>query len=80
MLVNTSPSVVAAATVTVAGLSAGAQLPCVGTAYVYAPTGTDAEDGPVTASPIFSTNDTKNSFTVAVPAYSVVVVTFPKTS
>jgi hypothetical protein len=79
MLVNTSPSVVAAATVTVTGLDAGAQLPCVGTAYVYAPTGTDAEDGPVTASPIFSTNDTKNRFTVAVPAYSVVVVTFPKT-
>jgi hypothetical protein len=78
MLVNTSPTTAAAATVSVTGLAAGAMLPCVGTAYLYAPQGTDAEDGTVTSTPIFSTNDANNRVTVAVPAYSVVVVTFPK--
>ncbi|MDP9150825.1 MAG: hypothetical protein M3O36_12915, partial [Myxococcota bacterium] len=77
MLVNTSPSAVAAATVSVAGLAGGTKLPCVGTLNVYSPQGTDA-DGTVTSTPVFSTNDSTNRFTVAVPAYSVVVVTFPK--
>ncbi len=78
MLVNTSPTAAAAATVHVAGLAGGAKLPCVGTAYLYAPQGVDAEDGTVASTPIFSTNDANDNVTVGVPAYSVVVVTFPK--
>ncbi|MEO5768458.1 MAG: hypothetical protein ABIS92_08910, partial [Polyangia bacterium] len=77
MLVNTSPSAIAAATVSVAGLAAGAKLPCVGTSYTYAAVMTD-QDGPVMSAPIFSTNDTNNRVTVQVPAYAVVVLTFPK--
>jgi hypothetical protein len=77
MLVNTSPTTVAAATVTVAGLAAGAKLPCVGTRYAYTPGAMNA-DGVVAAAPIFSTNDANNRVAVAVPAYSVVVVVFPK--
>ncbi|MES1206462.1 MAG: hypothetical protein ABUS79_11035, partial [Pseudomonadota bacterium] len=77
MLVNTSPTTVAAATVNVSGLAAGTQLPCTGTRYLYAPVNTNA-DGPVTSAPVFSTNDANNRVTVAVPALSVVVVVFPK--
>jgi alpha-L-arabinofuranosidase len=77
MLVNTSPTTAAAATVTVTGLAAGTKLPCVGTEYLYTPQGTDAEDGTVTSTPIFSTNDANNRVAVAVPAYSVVALTFP---
>jgi alpha-L-arabinofuranosidase len=77
MLVNTSPTAIAAATVKFAGLEAGAQLPCVGTHYLYAPVDTDV-DGPVVAAPIFSNNDATNQVKVAVPAYSVAVVSFPK--
>jgi alpha-L-arabinofuranosidase len=77
MLVNMTPATVAAATVNVTGLAPGAKLPCVGTLTAYSPQGTDA-DGTVTSIPVFSTNDSNNRFTVAVPGYSVVVVSFPK--
>lgn len=76
MLVNTSPTELAAATVKVAGLSAGSNLPCVGTRYAYVPVNGD-NDGPVSAAPIFSSNDATNQVSVEVPAYSVVVLVFP---
>lgn len=77
MIVNTSPTTVAAATIKVAGLGAGSQLPCVGTRYLYAPVNVD-NDGAVTSAPIFSSNDATNQVGVEVPAYSVVVLAFPK--
>jgi hypothetical protein len=77
MLVNTSPTAIAAATVTVAGLTAGSNLPCVGTRYTYAPVNVD-NDGMVTSAPIFSNNDATNQVSVEVPAYSVVVLAFPQ--
>jgi alpha-L-arabinofuranosidase len=77
MLVNTSPTAVAAATIKVAGLIAGTNLPCVGTRYTYAPVNGD-NDGQVTPAPIFSSNDATNQVSVEVPAYSVVVLAFPK--
>jgi hypothetical protein len=76
MVVNTSPSAVAAATIKVAGLSAGSNLPCVGWRHTYAPVNVD-NDGAVTSAPIFSNNDATNQVSVEVPAYSVVVVAFP---
>lgn len=76
MLVNMTPSTVAAATINVSGLAAGVQLPCVGTRAVYAPVNTD-QDGPVERAPIFSSNDAMNQVKVEVPGYSVVVVSFP---
>jgi alpha-L-arabinofuranosidase len=77
MLVNTSPTAIAAATVKVAGLNAGSNLPCVGTRYTYAPVNVD-KDGMVTSAPIFSNNDATNQVSVEVPAYSVVVLAFPQ--
>jgi alpha-L-arabinofuranosidase len=77
MVVNNSPTAIAAATIKVAGLSAGSNLPCVGTRYTYAPVNSD-KDGLVTSAPIFSSNDATNQVSVEVPAYSVVVLAFPK--
>jgi hypothetical protein len=71
MLVNTSPATAAAANVTVSG---GSTLNCVGTAYTYKPLNVD-DDGPITSAPIFSKT---NAVPVLVPAYSVVVIVFPK--
>jgi hypothetical protein len=76
MLVNTSPTAIAAATIKVAGLAAASKLPCVGTRYTYAPVNGD-NDGQVSVAPIFSNNDATNQVSVEVPAYSVVVVAFP---
>ena len=77
MVVNTSPTAIAAATIKVTGLTAGSNLPCVGTSYTYAPVNGD-NDGMVASAPIFSGNDATNQVSVQVPAYSVVVVAFPK--
>jgi alpha-L-arabinofuranosidase len=77
MVVNTSPTEIAAATIKITGLTAGSNLPCVGTRYTYAPVNGD-NDGTVAAAPIFSGNDATNQVSVQVPAYSVVVVAFPK--
>jgi alpha-L-arabinofuranosidase len=74
MLTNTSPTAAANVTVNVAG--AGNMLGCVGTRYAYTPSGTDL-DGTVTSEPIFSATS-RTSVSVAVPAYSVVVVRFPR--
>jgi alpha-L-arabinofuranosidase len=76
MVVNTTPTAVAAATIKITGLTAG-NLPCVGTRYTYAPVNVD-NDGTVTAAPIFSNNDATNQVSVEVPAYSVVVLAFPQ--
>jgi hypothetical protein len=73
MLTNTSSSVAAAVTVNVTG---GTTLTCVGWRYAYTPVMTDM-DGPVTGAPIFAAAD-GGSVAVLVPAYSVVVVAFPK--
>ena len=64
-----------AANVTV-NVSGGNMLNCVGTKYVYAPVGTDLS-GTIKAEAIFSAAS-RTSFSVGVPAYSVVVVNFPK--
>ena len=73
MLTNTSPTAEAAVTVNVTGATA---LTCVGTRYAYTPIAPDM-DGPVASTPIFATA-TGGSVAVSVPAYSVVVVAFPK--
>lgn len=73
MLTNTSASANAAVVVNVTG---GTVLPCIGTRHAYTPIAPD-EDGPVTSTPIFATPD-GGSVAVSVPAYSVVVVAFPK--
>lgn len=75
MLTNTSPTIAAAVTVNVSGGSATA-LNCSGFRYGYTSAG-GTLDGPITTEPIFS-ETTRAAFTVAVPAYSVVVVAFPK--
>ena len=72
MLTNTSASASAAVTVNVTG----AALPCVGTRHAYTPIAPD-EDGPVASAPIFAA-PSGSSVAVSVPAYSVVVVAFPK--
>lgn len=77
MVVNTSPAAIAAATIKVTGLPAGTNLPCVGTRYTYAPVNVD-NDGMVVSAPIFSSNDATSQVSVEVPAYSVVVLAFPK--
>jgi hypothetical protein len=74
MLTNTSPTVAANVTVNVSGAST--MLDCVGTRYAYTPVNTD-QDGAVTSDPIFSAQS-RTSVSVGVPAYSVVVVHFPK--
>jgi len=74
MLTNTSPTVAANVTVNVSGAST--MLACVGTRYAYTPVSTD-QDGMVISEPIFSATS-RTSASVAVPAYSVVVVRFPK--
>jgi alpha-L-arabinofuranosidase len=73
MVTNTSPTTAANVTINVTG--AGNMLGCVGTRYAYTPSGTDL-DGAVTSEPIFSAAS-RTSVSVAVPAYSVVVVRFP---
>ncbi len=73
MLTNTSSSADAAVTVNVTG---GTTLACVGTRYAYTPVKPD-EDGPVESAPIFAAAN-GGSVAVSVPAYSVVVVAFPK--
>ena len=74
MLTNTSSSATAAVTVAVSG--GGTLLGCVGTRYAYTPAPPDM-DGTVTSAPIFSAT-AGDSVAVSVPAYSVVVVVFPK--
>ena len=74
MITNTSPST--AANVTVAITGGATALACVGIRYLYAPVNGD-QDGPVTSDFIFSSTDGL-SVPVAVPAYSSVVVVFPK--
>ena len=75
MLTNTSPTAALAVTVSVTGGSA-TPLHCSGFRYGYTSAGANL-DGPVTTQNIFSAA-TGASFTVSVPAYSVVVVAFPK--
>jgi hypothetical protein len=73
MVTNTSPSVAANVTVSVTG---GTTLGCVGIRYVYSPVNGD-QDGTVTSDWIFSSADGL-SVPVSVPAYSTVVIAFPK--
>jgi hypothetical protein len=75
MLTNSSPTTALAVTVSVTGGSA-TPLHCSGFRYGYTSAGSNL-DGPVTTQNIFSAT-TGTSFTVGVPAYSVVVVAFPK--
>jgi hypothetical protein len=75
MLTNTSPTAALAVTVNVTG-GAATPLGCSGFRYGYISAGANL-DSPITAENIFSAT-TRTSFAVAVPAYSVVVVTFPK--
>src|SRR4051812_4517448 len=65
MVVNTSPLAIAAATIKIAGLNVGSNLPCVGTSYTYAPVMVN-NDGAVTSAPIFSSNDATNQVSVQV--------------
>jgi len=73
MLTNISPSAAANVTLNVTGGALG----CAGTVYSFVPAASNNNDGPVSAgAPIFSST-TGTSVPVAVPAYSVVVVSFP---
>ena len=74
MLTNTSPTAALAVTVNVTG-GASTPLGCSGFRFGYTSAGNNL-DGPIAADNIFSAS-TRTSFTVAVPAYSVVVVVFP---
>ena len=74
MVTNTSPTAAANVTVNVTG--GGTTLACVGVRYAYTPVNSD-QDGSVSAAYIFSSTDGL-SVPVAVPAYSTVVVAFPK--
>jgi hypothetical protein len=74
MLTNTSPTAVGNVTVNLAGAGTKA-FDCVGTRHAYVPIPPDL-DGTVTSSPIFAAAP-GTSVAVEVPAYSVVVVTFP---
>ena len=72
-LTNISPSAAANVTLNVTGGALG----CAGTVYSFVPAASNNNDGPVSAgAPIFSST-TGTSVPVAVPAYSVVVVSFP---
>jgi hypothetical protein len=73
MMTNTNRNNPANVTLNVTG---GNMLGCVGKRYVYSPVNTD-QDGPLTGDWIFS-NSTGSSVPVLVPAYSSVVVVFPK--
>ena len=75
LLTNTSATAALAVTVNVTGGGA-TPLACSGFRYGYTSAGGNL-DGQVTAQPIFSAT-ARTSFSVAVPAYSVVVVAFPK--
>ena len=74
LLTNTSPTIAANVTVNLAGGGTKA-VNCVGTRHAYVPLPPDL-DGPVTSAPIFAAAS-GTSVAVDVPAYSVVVVTFP---
>jgi len=73
LMTNTNRNNPANVTLNVTG---GNMLGCVGKRYVYSPVNTD-QDGPITGDWIFS-NSTGSSVPVLVPAYSSVVVVFPK--
>jgi hypothetical protein len=73
MITNTNTT---AANVTVSISGGSSTLACVGTRYAYTPVNTD-QDGTVTSQPIFASSDGL-SVPVGVPAYSTVVVSFPK--
>jgi hypothetical protein len=74
LITNTNVSTAANVTVSISGGST--TLACVGTRYAYTPVNTD-QDGTVTSQPIYASSDGL-SVPVGVPAYSTVVVTFPK--
>jgi hypothetical protein len=75
MLTNSSPT--AAANVTVNLTGGSSTFACVGSRYAYTPVNTNLDGTVSTAQSIFSTS-TGTSVPVGVPAYSVVVVSFPK--
>jgi hypothetical protein len=76
MLTNTSPTVSANVTLNVTGGALG----CTGTQNTYSPVSAGMDlDGSVMSQYIFSaTTGATVSIPVAVPAYSVVVVSFPR--
>ncbi|MBC8133765.1 MAG: hypothetical protein H7X95_12345 [Deltaproteobacteria bacterium] len=74
MLTNTSPTIDANVTVNLTGGTT--TFACVGTRHAYLPLPPDL-DGTVTSAPIFAPPG-GTSVTVSVPAYSVIVVSFPK--
>jgi hypothetical protein len=74
MVTNTSPTDAANVTVNVTGGTS--LLGCVGTRYAYTPVNND-QDGNITSDFIFASSD-GTSVPVSVPAYSTVVVSFPK--
>ncbi len=75
MLTNISPTAAANVTVNLAGGTSA--LACAGTRYAYTPVSTNV-DGPVGAGQAIFATTTGTSVGVAVPAYSVVVIAFPK--
>jgi hypothetical protein len=74
VLITNSNNTDANVTVSISGGST--TLACVGTRYAYTPVNTD-QDGAVTSQPIYASADGL-SVPVGVPAYSTVVVSFPK--
>jgi hypothetical protein len=75
MLTNTSPTAAANVTVNVTGGSS--TFACAGSRYAYTPVNANLDGTVSAAQSIFST-PTGTSVPVGVPAYSVVVVSFPK--
>jgi hypothetical protein len=75
MLTNTNPTGAANVTVNITGGTTA--LACAGSRYSYGPLAMNVDGAVSPAQPIFS-SATGSSVSVGVPAYGVVVVTFPK--